>query len=101
LRPSKDFKLMSIEILPTQPSMRVIGSSVFSDELTRITAAPRADRTLPIVGAAMALANSRTFRPESGRLSCRGLSGQGQIGFELYACLWRLYKGSSLTDCPW
>jgi hypothetical protein len=92
---------MSIEILPTQPSTRVIGSSVFSDELTRITAAPRAERTLPIVGAAIALANSRTFRPESGRLSSRGLSGQGQTGFELYGCLWRLYRVSSLTDCPW
>jgi hypothetical protein len=59
--------LISIEILPTQPLMRVIGGSVFADELTRITAAPRAERTLSIVGAAIALANSRTFRPGSGR----------------------------------
>lgn len=66
---------MSTLILPMQPSNSVMGSSVFTELLTRITVAPNAAQTRPIVGAAMARASSRTLIPLRGRFSVLGSRG--------------------------
>lgn len=65
---------MSTLVLPMQPSMSVMGNSVFVEHDTRITVAPNAAHTRPMVGAAMARAKSKTLIPESGRRS-DGLAG--------------------------
>lgn len=71
---------MSTLILPMQPSRRVIGSSVFVEQLTRITVAPSEAQTLPIVGAAIALASSKILKPDSGRRSEGSLAGPHNTG---------------------